>query len=110
MLYRDAQDFIPNQPWPSQGDTTLSRPASGGRHRQGVWLKPARFGLGHRPPRPGHQDWAIKTVSSGFGGILEPGKQQVVLPDAIDTEIFPGIALADKAVLLQEPDRPRIGR
>src|ERR1700722_8104145 len=41
--------------------------------------------------------------------LVKQAKQQVVLPYAVDAEIAPRKALADKAALLQHPDRRRVG-
>ena len=42
--------------------------------------------------------------------ILQSGVEQVVLPGAVDTEIFAGIAFAYEAGVFQEPDRAIVGR
>src|SRR5438552_13763551 len=41
--------------------------------------------------------------------VLEAGKQQMILPDPIDAQVFARITLPPKAVFLQQPDRGDIG-
>src|SRR6202034_1134325 len=52
----------------------------------------------------------LRPLGRVFSRILQAGKKQVILPDAVDAQIFPGIALADKAGFLQQPERGGIGR
>src|SRR5712672_2546821 len=41
--------------------------------------------------------------------VLEARKQQMILPDPVDAQILPRIALAQKAAPLEQTDRSRIG-
>lgn|SRR5579871_2414814 len=38
------------------------------------------------------------------GSIFQPAIQQMVLPDAVDAQVFAGIAFPDEAVLLKKAD------
>ena len=42
--------------------------------------------------------------------ILQAAVKQVVLPDAVDAEIFARVAFAHEAGIFQQPDRGRVGR
>src|SRR5579872_278229 len=84
-----------------------------------VQLRPGIYGLAHnpvdhcrrtvaiarRPLRRGAANMALRFSIPG-----DPRIQQMILPDAVDAKIFPGIALADKAAVFEEAGGGRIGR
>src|SRR5580704_3981635 len=84
------QNVIPNEPWPSQGAICLPP------GRQGDLVKTKEVRLGHLWLRP--------------LAVLEPCIEQVILPDAVDAQIFARIALAHKSGVFQKPRRAGIGR
>src|SRR5215469_2057852 len=49
-------------------------------------------------------------LRSGVRITLEPREEQMVLPGAVDAEIFAGKAFAAEPGLLEQPDRGRVGR
>src|SRR5215831_19909963 len=61
--------------------------------------QPAAGERSDRPPAGG-----------SFGIVLEPGEQQMVLPDAVDAEVLARITLARKAAALEQANGRCIGR
>src|ERR1700722_12176114 len=64
-----------------------------------VWLRPERLSFGRS-----RQQW------SRFGSVLQAGIKQVVLPGAVDAQIFARVAFAHEAGILQKPGRTGIAR
>src|SRR5215467_6793859 len=82
--------YQPNRGGPKAGKKACGKTAQG---------QPA---AGERPDRP--------PAGGSFGIVLEPGEQQMVLPDAVDAEVLARITLARKAAALEQANGRCIGR